>query len=483
MLLYSIFFVLVGSLFTCLFLNKDKTVKSASLFFSNVVFLLSLGLWLCFDNRAVSFQYPLYFSWSPLFNQDIFLGVDSLSLFFVILTAMLIPFCLLASWSSVEKNAKLYCMLFLLLDLLLILVFCFSDLLLFYFSFEAVLVPMYLIIGIWGSRDRKVRAGYLFFFFTLISSIFMLLGIIYIYLKTGSTSYEVISSYSFSPMEQRWLWLSFFVSLASKMPMFPFHIWLPEAHVEAPTAGSVLLAGVLLKLGSYGFLRFPLSLFPDACVFYAPLVFVFGSLGIVYASLTAIRQTDFKRIIAYSSVAHMNLVMLSLFSFSVIGFEGAVLQSLSHGFVASGLFLLIGVLYDRAHTRDLYYFSGLAQVMPLMSIIFLIFTMANIALPGTSSFVGEFLMLAGIFNFSTFAAFMGATGMVLGGAYSLWLYNRVCYGNLKIEFIHGFVDLNLREFCTLFPLLALVLIVGFFPNVLLEPIAMYNNYLGTLYLF
>jgi proton-translocating NADH-quinone oxidoreductase chain M len=329
---------------------------------------------------------------------------------------------------------------------------------------------MFLVIGVWGSRERKIRAVYLFFFYTLLGSVLMLLGIIYIYTVTGTSNYEVLCNYNFSAIEQRWLWLAFFASLASKIPMFPFHVWLPEAHVEAPTAGSVLLAGILLKLGTYGFIRFSLVLFPEASMYFAPLVYTLAIIAVIFTSLTAIRQTDFKRIIAYSSVAHMNLVMLGIFSFQTNGIEGAILQSLSHGFVSSALFLLIGVIYDRHHSRLISYYSGLVQTMPIYTLLFLFFTMANIALPGTSSFVGEFLILAGIFKFNTTAAILGSTGMILGGAYSLWLFNRVSYGNIKIEYVTKFKDLNWREFIILIPLILGTLVMGIYPDVFLDPI-------------
>jgi proton-translocating NADH-quinone oxidoreductase chain M len=327
---------------------------------------------------------------------------------------------------------------------------------------------MFIIIGVWGSRERKVRAAYMFFLYTLIGSVLMLLSILYIYFTVGTTDYETLLAFNFSEMEQRFIFLAFFASFASKIPMLPFHIWLPEAHVEAPTAGSVVLAGIALKLGSYGFIRFSIPLLPEASLYFTPFVFTMSILGIVYASLTAVRQTDFKRIIAYTSVAHMNLVMLGLFSFNVVGLEGAILQSLSHGFVSSALFLIIGVVYDRHHTRMVKYYGGLVHTMPLFTAIFLVFTMANIGLPGTSSFVGEFLLLVGTFKVNTTACFFGATGMVLGGAYALWLFNRVVYGNLKIQYLTNFQDLTWREFLVFLPLLLGTLIVGIYPELFLE---------------
>jgi proton-translocating NADH-quinone oxidoreductase chain M len=377
---------------------------------------------------------------------------------------------LLASWSSVTKFIKEYLIAFLMLEAILILIFSVMDLLIFYIAYESVLIPMFIIIGVWGSRERKVRAAYFFFMYTLFGSVLLLLAIIYIFNRFGTTDYETLILVSFSTLEQKILWIAFFLSFAAKVPMLPVHIWLPEAHVEAPTAGSVLLAGILLKLGSYGLIRFSLPLFPDACVFYTPFVMALSAVGVVYASLTAVRQTDLKRIIAYTSVAHMNLVVMGIFSFNVVGIEGAILQSLSHGFVSSALFLLIGVVYDRHHTRMVKYYSGLVHTMPLFTSVFLIFTMANIAVPGTSSFVGELLILAGIMKISSVAAVLGATGMVLGGGYSLWLFNRISYGNLKIQYFNHFSDMDKREFCVFFPLLLGTLGVGIYPVIFLNAI-------------
>jgi proton-translocating NADH-quinone oxidoreductase chain M len=396
------------------------------------------------------------------------LGADGISVFFILLTTLLVPICLLATWSLPARFYKDFVIAFLVMESFLIVVFSARDLLLFYVFFESVLIPMFIIIGVWGSRERKIRASYMFFLYTLFGSILMLLSILYIFTVVGSTDYEILLSHNFTLFEQCLIWLCFFTSFASKVPMIPVHIWLPEAHVEAPTAGSVVLAGILLKLGSYGFIRFSLPLLSEASYFFTPFIFTLSILGVIYASLTAIRQTDLKRIIAYTSVAHMNLVMLGIFSFSIVGLEGAILQSLSHGFVSSALFLLIGVVYDRHHTRMISYYSGLAHTMPLFSIVFLIFTMANIALPGTSSFFGEFLILAGVFKASTTAAFFGGTGMVLGGAYSLWLFNRMTYGNLKIQYLSNFQDISVKEFFTFLPLVIGTLTLGIYPDLYLD---------------
>jgi proton-translocating NADH-quinone oxidoreductase chain M len=327
---------------------------------------------------------------------------------------------------------------------------------------------MFLIIGVWGSRQRKVRASYFLFLYTALGSIFMLIAILYIYIQVGSTNYEVLITFRFSFTEQCLLWIVFFLSFATKIPMIPVHLWLPEAHVEAPTSGSVILAGVLLKLGTYGFIRFLLPLFPEASFYFSPFVHTLASIGIVFASFSAIRQTDFKRIIAYTSIAHMNLVVLGIFSFNLLGLSGSILQSISHGFVASALFLLIGILYERHGSRMVKYYGGLAHVMPLYSTVFLFFTMSNIGLPGTGSFIGEFLILLGFFKYSTVVTVIGATSMVIGGCYSLWLFNRVVYGNLKITYIQNFKDLSIKDFFIFLPLLLGTFGLGVFPNSFLE---------------
>jgi len=429
-----------------------------------------LFLWVFFNNSIGTFQYVEKFLWIPILNINFPIGLDGISLFFILLTTLLIPLCLLASWGSIQVNLKKYLISFLVMEFFLIGVFCILDLLLFYIFFESVLIPMFLIIGIWGSRERKIRASYFFFLYTLLGSVLMLLSILYIYYQVGTTDYEVLLTFSFSPLEQKIMWFTFFASFATKVPMVPVHLWLPEAHVEAPTAGSVILAGVLLKLGTYGFIRFSLPLFPEACFYFAPFVYGMSVVGVVYASFTAIRQSDFKRIIAYTSVAHMNLVMIGLFSFNIIGIEGAILQSLSHGFVASALFLIIGVVYDRHHTRMVKYYGGLVHTMPIYVFIFLFFTMANIGLPGTGSFVGEFLILTGSFKINTTVTFLGATGMIIGGCYSLWLFNRVAYGNLKTQYFKNYLDVNKRELLTFCPLLLGTLIMGVYPNIFLDSI-------------
>ncbi|BCD41936.1 NADH dehydrogenase subunit 4 (mitochondrion) [Chaetoceros tenuissimus] len=475
---YILVLPLIGAFLISFIPSSNRSMlRSVALNCSCLTFVLSLLLWVFFNKSVGTFQFVEKFSWIPILNINFPIGVDGISLFFILLTTLLIPICLLASWDSIQYDLKKYLIAFLVMEFFLIGVFCVLDLLLFYIFFESVLIPMFLIIGIWGSRERKIRAGYFFFLYTLLGSVLMLLSILYIYYQVGTTDYEVLLTFSFSPLEQKIMWFAFFASFATKVPMVPVHLWLPEAHVEAPTAGSVILAGVLLKLGTYGFIRFSFPLFPEACFYFAPFVYAMSVVGIVYTSFTAIRQSDFKRIIAYTSVAHMNLVMVGLFSFNVIGLEGAILQSLSHGFVASALFLIIGVVYDRHHTRMVKYYGGLVHTMPIYVLIFLFFTMANIGLPGTGSFVGEFLILTGSFKANTTVTFLGATGMIIGGCYSLWLFNRIAYGNLKTQYFQNYLDINKREFLIFFPLILGTLVMGVYPTVFLNPIHFSTNLL------
>lgn len=437
-------------------------LQTFSLSLAGVVFFYSLLLLPFFEASNVAYQFRTTLDLSfGLVNLYWEFGVDGMALCFIILTTFLIFLCVLFVFD--EKLLRHYLIALFLLELLLVLLFSVLDLLLFYIFFEAILIPMFLLVGGWGSRERKVWAAYLLFFYTLGGSLLFLLGILYVASVCGTTSIEYISQYPFSFDDQYWLWLAFFLSFASKIPVFPLHIWLPEAHVEASTVGSVLLAGILLKLGVYGFLRFTLPLFSEASLFFAPFVYILAGFGVIHASLAALRQTDLKRIIAYSSIAHMNLITLGVFSFNYFGFEGALLQSLSHGFVSGALFFLVGILYRRYHTRSVYYYGGLVDVMPLYAVFFLLFTMANIALPGTSSFVGEFLLLLSLFKFNFVLGVLAATSVVLGGSYSLWLYNRLMFGNLKSISLSTFADINLREFFILSPLAILVLLVGIAP--------------------
>ena len=463
--------------------KNSKILKLIALNFSSLPLVGSLFLWFFFKDFLGQFQFVTKLYWFSFLNVNVALGIDGISLFFLILTTLLIPICILLSWGSVKKDLREYLIAFLLLEFFLILVFGILDLLLFYIFFESVLIPMFLIIGIWGSRERKILASYYFFLYTLFGSVIMLLAIIYIFYQVGTTDYEMLLTFSFSELEQKFLWFAFFLAFAGKVPMLPVHLWLPEAHVEAPTAGSVILAGVLLKLGTYGLIRYSIPLFPNASFFFTPFVYTISVIGIIYTSFTAIRQSDFKRIIAYTSIAHMNLVIIGIFSFNMIGLEGAIFQSISHGFVASALFLIIGIVYDRYHTRIVKYYSGLASVMPLYILIFVFFTMANIAFPGTSSFVGEFLILTGSFKCSTSVTFLGATGVILGGAYSLWLLNRIAFGNMKTQYCEKFLDLNKREFLCFVPLIIGTLFLGICPNIVLNSLTGSVNYLIELIYF
>lgn len=445
--------------------HMKKVALGASMF----TFVLSLGLWVLFDRSTAVFQFREYWQWLDQVNINFNLGVDGISLFFVILTTLLVPLCLLASWDSIKIHVKEYLIAFLVMETLLIIVFSIMDLLLFYVFFESVLIPMFLIVGIWGSRERKIRAAYLLFLYTLVGSVLMLLAILLIYSIAGTTTYTNLLTVQFDESLQKFLWLAFFASFAVKVPMVPVHIWLPEAHVEAPTAGSVILAGVLLKLGSYGLIRFSMPLFPAATIYFTPLVYTMAAIAVMYTSLTAIRQSDMKRIIAYASVAHMNVILVGMFALNMQGLEGAMIQMLSHGLVSSALFLCVGVLYDRHHSRMVKYYSGMAHTMPLFAIVFMFMTMANIALPGTSSFVGEFLILAGAFQVNTTICVLAGTGMILGGGYSLWLYNRIAFGNLKVQAIKQFSDMNRREFMVFLPLTVGTLVMGIYPEIFLDP--------------
>lgn len=473
MILLILLILACSILFLCFANLNYAKMQKFSLTISSLVLILSCLLIFFFDPNKAYFQHIIiYKAGSTLLNINYFFGLDGISLFFFFLSALLIFICILFIWN--EKHFKEYVINLFLIEFFLLIIFSSLNLLVFYLFFEAILVPMFLVIGIWGSRARKIRAVYLFFFYTLCSSTLMLLSLIYIYITVGTFNLEYIMAWSFTYSEQIFLWFSFFLSFSSKIPMFPFHLWLPEAHVEAPTVGSVLLAGILLKLGVYGFLRFSLQLFPDACLFFCPLVFLCSILGVVYSSITAIRQTDIKRIIAYSSIAHMNVITLGIFSFNIFGVEGAILQSVSHGLVAGGLFLLIGMLYNRYHTRFLYYYGGLVHTMPIFSAFFLMFTLANIALPITSSFVGEFLLLIGIYYSNFYACFFSALGVILCGAYSLWLCNRILFGNIKAEYTLIFLDLTKKEFLILCPLLIFIILLGTCPNIVSAYFSMYS---------
>lgn len=373
---------------------------------------------------------------------------------------------MLISYETININIKEYFILYFILEFCLIISFSVLDILIFYIFFESILIPMFFIIGIWGSRERKIKASYLFFMYTLAGSLFMLIAIIHLLLTVGTTDYQLLYYTKYNSLAyEKFYFLAFFFAFAVKVPMLPFHVWLPEAHVEAPTAGSVLLAGILLKLGAYGMIRFLLPLFPKAAIYFKPYILVFCLISIIYASLTAIRQTDLKRIIAYASVAHMNYVVLGIFSLTTQGLEGSIIQMISHGFVSSGLFFSIGCLYDRYHTRFINYYGGLAHTMPLFCIALFIYILANMAIPGTSSFVGEILILTGIFEDNTTTAVFSTIGLFLGSIYSLLFYNKICYGNIQNLFLKIYYDLTYREFLIHLILIANIFLLGLYPKI------------------
>lgn len=454
------------------FLKNEKVIKNFSIFSSFFIFFFSLLLWIFFDTGASSFQNYIFFNKLFDLNENLFyyfqyhfFGIDGISLFFIIITTFLIPLSILTSYNVITKNIKEYYILFFLLEFGVLISFTTLDLIIFYIFFESVLIPMFLIIGVWGSRSRKIKASYYFFIYTLFGSLFMLIAIIHIYLITGTSHYLFLYNYTFDFFLEKIYFLAFFIAFAFKIPMIPFHIWLPEAHVEAPTAGSVILAGILLKLGSYGLIRFTLSLFPKASLFFSPIIFVFCVISIIYASLTAIRQTDLKKIIAYASVAHMNMIVLGIFSLTMQGLQGGLFQAISHSIVSSALFLSIGMIYDRYHTRHIHYYGGLAHFMPLYSLFLVFYIFANIAIPCTSSFVGELLILIGIFQENTIIGFLAAFGsMVLGTCYSILLVNHICFGNINFH-LKIFYDLTYREIFIHLILIIIILVMGLYPKI------------------
>ncbi|MEO0637750.1 MAG: NADH-quinone oxidoreductase subunit M [Pseudomonadota bacterium] len=458
------FLPLVGALII-LFIADDtdqgkKNIRSVALLTTAFTFLLSLLIWVNFDAGNPGFQMIERTQW--IAGLEYHMGVDGISMLFVILTTFLMPFCILASWEAVNKQVRNYMVAFLVLETLMIGVFCALDLVLFYLFFEAGLIPMFIIIGVWGGK-RRIYASYKFFLYTLVGSVLMLLAMMGMYWTAGTSSIPDLLAYEFPANMQIWLWIAFFASFAVKMPMWPVHTWLPDAHVEAPTAGSVILAGILLKMGGYGFLRFSIPMFPLASADLAPLVWTLSVVAIIYTSLVALMQEDIKKLIAYSSVAHMGYVTMGIFAANAQGVQGAIFQMLSHGLVSGALFLCVGVIYDRMHTREIAAYGGLVNRMPHFAVAFLIFTMANVGLPGTSGFVGEFLTLIGAFRANTWVAIFATTGVILSAAYGLWLYRRVVLGALEKESLKNMLDLNGREKAIIYPLVVLVIFFGVYP--------------------
>ena len=433
-----------------------------------IVLVLSLLMWSAFDPANAGFQFVVNYAWiGDTIGYRV--GVDGISVLFVVLTALLMPFAILASW-PVESRVKEYMVIFLILETLMIGVFTTLDLAMFYVFFEGTLLPMFLIIGIWGGTAR-IQASYKFFFYTFTGSVLMLLAIMAMYWNAGTTDITRLLTHDFPLSWQPWLWWAFFASLAVKMPMWPFHRWLPEAHVQAPTAGSVILAAILLKLGGYGFLRFSLPMFPDASAQFANVIFFLSVAAIIVTSLVALVQTDMKKLIAYSSVAHMGFVTMGIFAGNALGIQGAMFQMISHGIVSGALFLCVGVIYDRMHTREIAAYGGLVERMPRYAFAFMVFTMANVGLPGTSGFVGEFLTMMGVFQVNTWVAFGAAFGVIFSACYALWLYRRVIFGALTKESLKGMLDLDLREKVMLYPLIVLTIVFGFYPAPILDTTA------------
>ena len=442
--------------------QSSQNLKHTALWITFLNFIISLSLLFSFDLNNPDFQFVEKYAWIES-GISYHLGIDGVSILFVILTTMLVPICILASYESIKFSVKEYLISFLALETFMIGVFCSLDLVLFYLFFEGGLIPMFLIIGIWGG-ERRVYSTFKFFLYTLAGSVFMLLAIIYIFISTGTTDVETLLMYNFTTNEQLILWIAFFTSFMVKIPMWPFHTWLPDAHVEAPTAGSVILAGVLLKMAGYGFIRFSIGFFPDASEFFAPFIFSLSVIAIIVTSLIALVQEDMKKLIAYSSVAHMGFVTLGIFTFTVQGIEGGIIQMISHGIVSAALFLCVGVVYDRLHTREIARYGGLVSKMPFYSFSFMIFILASLGLPGTSGFVGEFLVLLSIFSINTYFAIFATTGVVLAATYSLWLYRRIIFGALIKDDLSEMFDLTRREIIIFLPLIILTIFIGLYPK-------------------
>ena len=469
------FLPLVGAAFILMTRGDEALVarnaRNIALWTSLIDFALSLLLWIQFDPNTADFQFVERADWVTLggFQFTYHMGIDGISLFFILLSTLLTLLSIVSAWEVIQFRVKEFMIAFLVLETLMIGLFCALDFVLFYMFFEGVLVPMFLIIGVWGGPNR-IYSAFKFFLYTFLGSILMLLGVIAVYFQTGSTDIEVALTHAFPAGLQKWLWLAFFASFAVKVPMWPVHTWLPDAHVEAPTAGSVILAGILLKLGGYGFLRFSLPMFPLASSFFTPLIFTLSAIAVIYTSLVALAQIDMKKLVAYSSVAHMGLVTMGTFAVTSEAVQGAMIQMLSHGLVSGALFLCVGVLYDRLHTHEITRFGGLVERMPAYAFVFMVFTLAAVGLPGTSGFVGEFLILLGTFRVSTLYCTLAATGMFLGVAYMLYLYRRVIFGTITRADLRGMLDLSPREKAVFAPLLVLVLWMGIYPTSFLRPI-------------
>lgn len=437
-----------------------RAVKWITFVTTLATFGLSLLLVGQYDPANPGFQFLEDHAWFAGIRYR--MGVDGISILFVLLTAFLMPICIAASWNSIDKRVPAYMVAFLILETLVIGVFCALDLVLFYLFFEFGLVPMFLIIGIWGGKNR-VYAAYKFFLYTLLGSVLMLAAILVMIGVSGTSSIPELMNYKFDQNLQTWLWLAFFASFAVKMPMWPVHTWLPDAHVEAPTAGSVILAGILLKMGGYGFLRFSLPMFPLASDLFTPLVFALSVIAVVYTSLVAFRQTDIKKLIAYSSVAHMGFVTMGIFAGNAVGVQGAIFQMLSHGVISGALFLCVGVVYDRMHTREIAFYGGLVNRMPWYAAIFMLFTMGNVGLPGTSGFIGEITTMVGVYEISTWTAVVAATGVIFSAVYALTLYRRVIFGEITNPALADITDLDWREVAIFAPLIAMTLYLGVYP--------------------
>lgn len=446
--------------------SEARAARAIALGATLINLALGIVLWAAYDVGGAQWQFT---ERAALFaGFDYALGIDGIALLLIVLSVFLMPICILASWESITKRVGEYMAAFLIMELLIIGVFAAQDIFLFYIFFEAGLIPMYLIIGIWGG-DNRIYASYKFFLYTLLGSVLMLIAMLWMANHAGTTEIPTLMNFDFPPAAQTWLWLAFFASFAVKMPMWPVHTWLPDAHVQAPTAGSVILAGVLLKMGGYGFIRFALPMFPEASAQFAWLIYILSMCAVVITSLIALVQQDMKKLIAYSSVAHMAIVTVGLFSFNVQGLEGSMIVMLSHGLVSGALFLCVGVIYDRLHTREIDRYGGLSINMPKYALLFLLFTMASIGLPGTSGFVGEFLALAGIYEVSSLVTLVCTTGIILGAGYMLYLYSRVAFGVQKNADAAAMKDIGVREWLMLGPIAAAVLWMGIYPESFLSP--------------